>query len=102
MLDENSIYMQSLILGLGAILCILAGWLLRMFFASKRLRIAEQKAKELTAGAKTEFDAVQRILTFPAYRVRSQGRLGIGEAVFVVPNLTALGEHERSIIWRKT
>jgi len=57
MFEEKTIMVQSLILGIGATVCILAGWLLRMFFASKRLREAELKAKDLTSFAAREAES---------------------------------------------
>ena len=50
-------FSDSLLLGVGAVVCILAGWILRYFFASKRIREAEQRAKELTEFSAREADS---------------------------------------------
>ncbi len=44
---ENDVIRNSIFLSIGAIFCILAGYLLRTFFASKKIKEAEQKAREL-------------------------------------------------------
>lgn len=54
---EANVYLNTLILGGGAIVCILAGWLLRKFFAGKKIKEAEQKAKELAEFAAREAES---------------------------------------------
>lgn len=54
MFDNTSIIIKSVVLSFAAIILVLAGYLLRAFFADKRLRQAESKAKELTELAKRE------------------------------------------------
>ncbi|MCK5214425.1 MAG: ribonuclease Y [Candidatus Omnitrophica bacterium] len=48
---------QSLIIGIIAGFCIFVGWMLRSYFAGKKLREAEQRAKELTEFANREADS---------------------------------------------
>lgn len=62
MLQEINIYMQSLILSTLVIIGIVSGWLLRWFFAGKRLRVAEQKAKQLLTSANQEVDSKRKEL----------------------------------------
>ena len=54
MLQELDIYIQSVILSLFAIFIFFAGYLLRSFFAGKKLREAEQKAKDIVNNAKKD------------------------------------------------
>jgi len=57
MLEEQSIYMQSIILGGGAIVCILAGYLLRKYFSGMQIKAAEDKAKKLAEFAAREAES---------------------------------------------
>lgn len=54
MTEEMNIYVQSLVLSFFAIILFFSGYLLRWFFAGKKLREAEEKAKTLIAEAKKE------------------------------------------------
>src|SRR3989338_3725645 len=54
MFDELNIMWKSVGLSLAAIFLILAGYFLRYFFAGKKIREAEAKAKELTEFARRE------------------------------------------------
>lgn len=46
--------MNSVAMGLVAVGCVLAGWVLRWFFANKNLRVAEERARNLTEFATRE------------------------------------------------
>jgi ribonuclease Y len=59
-MPENNILLESLLLSIGAILCILAGWLLRRFFATKKLRVAEQQARDLREFAAREAETYKK------------------------------------------
>ncbi|MCA9405220.1 MAG: DUF3552 domain-containing protein, partial [Candidatus Omnitrophica bacterium] len=48
------VYIQSVILSLFAIIVFFAGYLLRWFFAGKKLREAESQAKELIEASKKD------------------------------------------------
>ena len=52
--NEINIYMHSLILSIFSIILFFSGYLLRWFFAGKKLRYAEQKAKDLLNSAEKE------------------------------------------------
>ena len=56
MTTELSIMTQSLIYSMGAVLCVLAGYLLSHFFAGKRLRGLKARAKELTESTNKELE----------------------------------------------
>lgn len=43
-----------IVLGVVGVVCVLAGWMLRWFFANKNLRIAEERARNLTEFAERE------------------------------------------------
>lgn len=60
MLEELNIYIQSLVLSLFAIIVFFAGYLLRWFFAGKKLRSAEAKAKSLMEKAETDAESRQK------------------------------------------
>ncbi len=49
--------LQIIVLGGVSVICVMAGWLLRYFFASKKLREAEEKAKTLTEFAAREAES---------------------------------------------
>lgn len=57
MIDSTNIYFQSLFLSFFAIVMFLAGYLLRWFFAGKRIRQAEEKARTLLDSAQKDVDA---------------------------------------------
>ena len=46
-----------IILGLVGVFCVLAGWILRWFFANKNLRAAEERAKTLIEFANREAES---------------------------------------------
>jgi len=55
-MQDFSIYIQSVVLSLFAILIFFSGYLLRWFFAGKKLKEAEEKARYLVKTAKKEAD----------------------------------------------
>lgn len=57
MFEEMSIYIRSVGLFVFFIISFFAGYLLRWFFAGKKLREAEQKAKSLIESAEKEVDS---------------------------------------------
>jgi len=57
MLSELNIYVQSVISWLVFALVFFSGYLLRWFFAGKKLKSAESKAKQLTDSAKKDADS---------------------------------------------
>ncbi len=60
MLEELFIYKQSVVLSLAAIVIFFSGYLLRWFFAGKRLREAEGKSKELIETAIKEAETSKK------------------------------------------
>lgn len=60
--SEINIYVQSAVLSISAILIFFAGYLLRWFFAGKRLREAEEKAKSLLNNAEKETETKKKEL----------------------------------------
>ncbi|HLF18921.1 MAG TPA: ribonuclease Y [Candidatus Omnitrophota bacterium] len=57
---EMNIYVQSTILSIFAIVIFFAGYLLRWFFAGKKLKEAEEKAKALLSGAEKETETKKK------------------------------------------
>ena len=53
-MEDMTIYQQSLILSVSAIVIFFAGYLLRWFFAGKKLKEAEQRAEDLVNNAYKE------------------------------------------------
>jgi len=51
---EMDVMVRSVVLSISAILLIFAGYLLRYFFAGKKIKGAEKRAKELKAGSERE------------------------------------------------
>ena len=60
MFSEMDIILRSFVMSFSAIGLVLAGYLLRWFFADKKLREAEFKAKELTESSAREAEARKR------------------------------------------
>ncbi len=56
MSEATSIYTQSVVLSLFAIIIFFAGYLLRWFFANRKLREAEFRSKDLIVSAQKEAD----------------------------------------------
>ncbi|MBP9853872.1 MAG: ribonuclease Y [Candidatus Omnitrophica bacterium] len=56
MTEETGIYTQSIVLSIIVMVSILSGYLLRWFFASKKLRDSEAMAKSIIEQAKLEAD----------------------------------------------
>ncbi|MDP2652420.1 MAG: ribonuclease Y [Candidatus Omnitrophota bacterium] len=57
MFEDQNIYIQSFVMFSLFCLVFFAGYLIRSFFAGKKLREAEQKAKELTESASREVES---------------------------------------------
>ncbi len=55
-MDDTNILLKSVGFSVAAIVLVLSGYLLRTFFADKKLRQAETKAKELTEFAKRDVE----------------------------------------------
>ncbi|MDP8211936.1 MAG: ribonuclease Y [Candidatus Zapsychrus exili] len=60
MLDAHNVYMQSLILSTSAIFLFLAGYLVRWFFADKKSKDADVKAKKLIELAQKEAGTLRK------------------------------------------
>ena len=56
MIEENNIYVQSVVGWLLFVVVFFAGYLLRWFFAGKRIKTAELKAKSLRSSAQKDAD----------------------------------------------
>jgi len=56
MINELSIYTQSVVSWLVFVIVFFSGYLLRWFFAGKKLKSAEGKARQLTDSAKKDAD----------------------------------------------
>jgi ribonuclease Y len=56
MMEDFGIYIQSVVLSLFAILVFFAGYLLRWFFAGKKLKESEERAKNLLESAQKDAD----------------------------------------------
>lgn len=57
MFEDSNTMVLTLVISVIFVIGVVCGWLVRMFFASKRLREAEQKAKDLTAFAAREAES---------------------------------------------
>ena len=66
MVNEINIYTQSMFLSVFAILIFFAGYLLRWFFAGKKLREAEEKAKSLLNNAEQVSETKKKELELQA------------------------------------
>ncbi|MFA5059353.1 MAG: ribonuclease Y [Candidatus Omnitrophota bacterium] len=60
MFTETSMMMKSIGMSVAAITLILAGYFLSRFFADKRLKVSESKAKELLEAAKVDIEQRKR------------------------------------------
>ncbi|MCR4337496.1 MAG: ribonuclease Y [Candidatus Omnitrophica bacterium] len=60
MSEQTNMYMQTFILSAMLVVGILSGYFLRAFFASKKIREAEQKAKDLTESSARDAETRRR------------------------------------------